>query len=304
MNATLPAWAGGILRAEGMRVENGIARFPVPAADESIAFYRSVGGAKFHERSKVAYAMTSLDTPVYHEYLHQLRGDNPDDVIVDVGGGDGRNAVPWLEWGYRRVVVVDVVFAALERLRERIQREHPEWLDRLLLVEADARALPLKDQSAARVIAIEALAYLNEGYEQGLAECARVLAPGGKLLLSDRDYEGGLLARLYYFGGIAGMLENAHSRDLWDGIGDRIVRSRCFTETELVAQVEATRLRILERKGISILAFLISELRSRGLVGAADEARLSEVHALLRALGKNGALRRSHVIVAERPAQA
>lgn len=302
MSATLPAWASGVLRAQDMRVENGIARFPIPAPDESITFYRSVGGAKFHERSKVAYAMTSLDTPVYHAYLEELRGDDPDDVIVDVGGGDGRNAVPWLEWGYRRVVVVDVVFAALERLRERIQREHPEWLDRLLLVEADARSLPMTDQSAARVTAIEALAYLNEGYEHGLAECARVLAPGGKLLVSDRDYEGGLLARLYYFGGIAGMLENANSRDLWDGIGERSVRSRCFTEAELAALVEATHLRILERKGISILAFLISELRSRGQVGAADEAKLSEVHSLLTALGKNGALRRSHVIVAERPA--
>jgi ubiquinone/menaquinone biosynthesis C-methylase UbiE len=294
----LPSWSRPLLKA-GARVERGIARYAT-SADDSIRFYRAVGGAHFHERSKIAFAMTSLDPPVYHGYLSELRPANLDDLVVDVGGGDGRNALPWLQWGLRRVVVVDAVFDALERLRARVAHEHPEWLERLLLIEADARSLPLLDGCAARVIAIEALAYLNEDYGLGLAECARLLQPDGRLLLADRDYEGGLLMRLYYFGGIAGLLEHAGSRDPWDGSAERLVRSRCFTEAELAAAVEAAGLRVLERKGVSALSLVISDLRARGAIAPDDEQRLENVHQLLRELGRSGAMRRSHVIIAAR----
>jgi SAM-dependent methyltransferase len=301
----LPAWSGEILKvpghdgAAGFRVERGIARFPM-AADDAVAFYRAVGGAHFHERSKVAYAMTSLDTPVYHGYLEELRPNELDSLVVDVGGGDGRNALPWLRWGFTRIVVVDAVFDALERFRSRVASENAGWLNRLLLIEADARALPLADRCAERVVAIEALAYLNEDYELGLAECARVLAGEGRLLLADRDYEGGLLMRLLYFGGIAGMLEHAGTRDLWNGSGERLVRSRCFTEAELTARVRAAGLRILATKGVSVLSLALADLRARGGVPPADEVHLAGVHALLEALGRTGTMRRSHVIVAAR----
>jgi hypothetical protein len=50
--------------------------------------------------------MTALDTHVYHGYLAELRPNDSDALIVDVGG-DGRNTIPWLNWGFRRVVVID-----------------------------------------------------------------------------------------------------------------------------------------------------------------------------------------------------
>ena len=168
---------GELLDPEGAivgRVLDGIACFAVADRDASIAFYREVGGARFHERASVTYAMSTLDTEVYHGYLAEFQPDNLDAVIVDVGGGDGRNAVPWLRWGFRRVLVIDPVFAALARLRDRVARDTPEWLDRLLLIEADARSLPLAPGVAARVQAIEALAYLNEDYAIG---SARMRAP-------------------------------------------------------------------------------------------------------------------------------
>jgi SAM-dependent methyltransferase len=318
--AALPDWSAGILRVPGGggalaidgatlrdahgrecgRVERGIARVPF-STDASIAFYRAVGGAHFHERASTAYAMTTLDTPVYHGYLESLRPQDPDGLVADVGGGDGRNALPWLRWGYRRVVVVDPVLEALERFRVRVAEENPEWLDRLLLVEGDARALPLASGCAARVVAIEALAYLNEDYPRGLAQCARLLERDGRLLLADRDYEAGLLMRLYYFGGVTGMLEHAGGRDLWDGSRERMVRSRCFTEAELAALVEAAGLRILERKGISGLSLVLSDLRARGGILPGDEKFLPGVGRLLGDLGETGRFRRSHVLVAAPP---
>jgi ubiquinone/menaquinone biosynthesis C-methylase UbiE len=137
-------------------------------------------------------------------------------VVVDVGGGDGRNAIHCLRRGSRRVVVIDVVADALVRFRRRLADQNPQWLDNVLLVEADARSLPLKTSCAHGVFAIESLAYLNEEYDAGLRECVRILTSSGRILISDRDYEGGLVLRLLYHG-VGGMLSSAHTRSLWDG---------------------------------------------------------------------------------------
>ena len=61
---------------------------------------------------------------------------------------------------------------------------------------------------ASTVLAIEALQYLNEDYERGLAECARILGHAGTLMLSERDYDGAIVTRLL-FDGIGEMLQTA-----------------------------------------------------------------------------------------------
>jgi len=97
-NNAIPVWAAEVL-AEPATVVGGVVRCVLPGKDPSIEFYRAAGGARFHERSHVGYAMTALDTSVYHGYLSEFRPDDLNSLIVDVGGGDGRNAMPWLEWG-------------------------------------------------------------------------------------------------------------------------------------------------------------------------------------------------------------
>jgi SAM-dependent methyltransferase len=281
-------------------IVEGVACFPISTPDRSIEFYRDVGGAHFHERAAVPYAMSALDSDVYHSYLAELRVDNSDAVIVDVGGGDGRNAVPWLRWGFRRVIVVDAVRASLLRLRARLAGEHPDWLDRVLLIEADARNLPLRDRCAERVQAIEALCYLNEDYSRGLRECVRMLADGARILVADRDYEAGLLTRLFYRGGVRGMLEQENARDVWDGIGERLVRSRSFTGEELTTLMQEHGLRVQSHRGISIFSLIFGYQRSNGWLAPDDEAILADVKALLEQLGRTGTMRRCHVIVAER----
>ncbi len=288
----------GVVRAS---IVDGVVRVAVPGEDPSISFYRAVGGPRFHERSQVGYAMTTLDTSVYHGYLAELRADDPDALVVDVGGGDGRNAMPWLEWGCRRMVVIDPAGAALERLRTRISQRNPEWLDRVLVIEADARRLPVNSRTAARIFAIEALAYLNDDYRTGLQEGARVVADTGRILVADRDYEGALLARLFYVGGVAGLLEQAGSRDVIDGNDEQTTRSRTFTADELRWEVEAVGLRIVRTYGISAMSLILGYLRNSGKLNDEDEARLADVRRLLQTLGREGSMRRSHVIVAERP---
>jgi ubiquinone/menaquinone biosynthesis C-methylase UbiE len=303
----LPSWASEVLAAPPDTIEAGIAVFAVAAADPSIAFYQAVDGAHFHERSSVAFAMTTLDTVVYHGYLDEWRGRAPepdqpdlDQVVVDIGGGDGRNAWPWLRWGYRRVVVVDPVRAALGRFRDRVAQENPDWLDRLLLIQGDARRLPLRSGCAGRVQAIESLYYLNEDYEIGLAEAVRLLGAGGSLLLSERDYEATLLVRLLYFGGLAGLLDQADGRDAFDGDDRQMVRTRTFTADEIAATVERHGLRIRSQRGVSALSFLLGYLRNHGGLTASDQFRLADTHRLLHRLGRDGRFLRCHVVIADR----
>src|SRR5215204_2020995 len=111
--------------------------------------------------------MSSLDTPIYHGYLDEVLPTDLDSIIVDVGGGDGRHAIHCLRRGYRRVVVVDAAGDALARFRSRVSEQHAQWLEALLLVEADARSLPLRSSCAKCVFAIESLCYLNDDYEVG-----------------------------------------------------------------------------------------------------------------------------------------
>jgi ubiquinone/menaquinone biosynthesis C-methylase UbiE len=282
------------------RIDQGILRFNMPSEDPSTEYYRTIGGAHFHERSAVPYATTVLDTPVYHDYLRQFAPDDHDLLVVDVGGGDGRNALPWLRWGFKRVVVVDSTAAALSRFRTRILAENREWLKRLLLIECDARALPLADETADRVQAIESLYYLNEDYEQGLAQCRRVMRPRASLLLADRSYEGALLTRLLYYGGVGGMLETARSREMWDGEDGQRVRTRCFSREEFHALISAQGFEIIKTGGISAFSLLLSFLSRLDRLGSESEAQLAPTYQLLINLAYTGCCSRCHVVIARK----
>jgi SAM-dependent methyltransferase len=279
------------------RIEDGIARFPVLVADDNVRIYRKVGGPHFWERANAGYAMSALDTPVYRDFLQDVRPASPGGVIVDVGGGDGRNARPWLEKGYRRIVVVDAAADGLARFRSRIGNDNPEWLDHILLIEADARRLPLRGGCADTVMAVESLFYLNDDYELGLRQCKALLAPHGRLLLSERDYEGGLLLQLLYRG-VAKMVKASHTRAVVDGPADDPMISRCFTEQELVALLSANGLSIKSVQGISLFSVLLGWMRNRQLIGDRDAVHLPAVRALLGKLGREGQIRRCHVVVA------
>jgi len=290
-------WATDILASPGVERDR-VLEYPMSGADPSVAYYEQIGGAHFRERSAVGYAFSSLDTPVYHEYLKAFFCDDRDAVIVDVGGGDGRNAQPWLEHGFTRVVVVDPVSAALRRFRDWVAGNHPEWLDRILLIRADARALPLRDGVAGRVLAIESLCYLNEDEALGVAECARVLAPEGRFLIAERDWEGALLVSLLYYGGVEGMLRLGQGRDMWDGVGAARVRSRVATEEEVRRLLAAAGLVVESVSGVSGFSVVLGFLRPAGQLSADPDARLPELRRLLLELGASGRFRRAHVAVA------
>lgn len=128
--------------------------------------------------------------------------------------------------------------------------------------------------------AIEALYYLNEEYERGLAECYRVMHPQARFLLADRSYEGALLTRLLYYGGVEATLETAHRNEMWDGENHQRVRSRFFLREELGGLLAAQGFEILKWRGISAFSLLLSfreDSRWRILARKAFEALLRRV---------------------------
>jgi SAM-dependent methyltransferase len=324
MMPVIPAWAGemlvqpgshdplrrerealvGALGDEAAKIEDGIICFPVPGQDPSIRYYEAQGGTRFYERTQVPYTMSSLDTPVYHKYLKEVAPACRDAVVVDIGSGDGRNSEPWLRWGFRRVILIDPIRASLSRFRRRIAAIEPQWLNNILLIQADARRLPLADGCADRVLAIETMCYLNEDSGRGIAECRRIMKIGGELLLSVRDYETGLLIQALYDRGVKGMLGLGRGRDVWDGVGAGQVRNRCFTKEEAAAAVVEQGLVIKRAAGISAFSVVLSFLRSHDCLGDDATSQLPEIGKLLAHLGETGSFNRTHVIFARRPSAA
>jgi len=97
--------------------------------------------------------------------------DRPVDRILDVGGGSGRAArvVPG-------AVVVDASRGMLERARTR----------GLATVQADAASLPVARSAVDAVLIVDALHHFPDP-PAALAEVARVLAPGGVLVVREFD---------------------------------------------------------------------------------------------------------------------
>ncbi|MBF0612859.1 MAG: methyltransferase domain-containing protein [Magnetococcales bacterium] len=279
-------------------IQEGIVRFGMQKDDDqAILYYRRVGGAHFYERSQVAFAMSALDTHVYHGHLRRWQPSDSNVVIVDVGGGDGRNARPWLEMGFQRVVVVDCAAAALLRFRNRVADQHPEWLPHLLLVECDARLLPLISGCAGLVQAIESLGYLTEDYGLGFAECCRLVARSGHLIVAERDREAEYMVKLFYEGGVAGMVEYANGKTVVHENATAQLQGLCFTEEELNRQFSSRGFHVVESRGVSLLSLVLGYLRTQGHLQSEDERWLQAVQNILANLGDHGRQRRSHFLV-------
>ena len=95
-------------------------------------------------------------------------------TVLDLGCGSGRYARLLAQRGAARVIGVDQSADMLARAREVVH----------LLVRADARALPLADASIDVVVSGLMIGDLAD-LDAALADAARVLRPGGRLVYSD-----------------------------------------------------------------------------------------------------------------------
>jgi len=173
--------------------------------------------------------------------------------VLDVACGFGRHAVPLARAGYR-VTGVDRSGALLAEARRRAGDDAAGGGP--ALVQADYRELPFADASFDAALNLyTSLGYLgDEDDTQVLAEIARVLRPGGRLVIEtmhrdrlvcewrDQDWqmvgEGRLLLEQRTFDAGSGVSQTTQT--LIDPSGERDSRTfsvRVYTATELVAML-------------------------------------------------------------------
>lgn len=114
-------------------------------------------------------------------------------TVVDVACGSATAATRvWRRWPAARVVAVDRSAAALPKPgrgaaqpdADRGAAAPPDAAGTPLLVRADATRLPLRDRGADLILCVEAALHFPSR-RAFFAEAARVLRPGGRLVLTD-----------------------------------------------------------------------------------------------------------------------
>lgn len=118
------------------------------------------------------------------QQLFDLTGGVRDRVVVDAGSGFGMVSNLVACWGARHVCAVEV-HAPMAQSHARINAAHFAFLAaRVFGMRGDASHLPLRTGSADLVFSIEAISHYYD-VDAFLAECARVLRPGGHVVISD-----------------------------------------------------------------------------------------------------------------------
>lgn len=99
--------------------------------------------------------------------------------VLDLGCGPGSALEGLRRWGW--VVGTDAAFTCLDRCRERSSR--------VPLVQSRAESLPFREGQFSLVVAMEILEHLEEDLAV-LAECRRLLRPGGWLAVTVPAFNG------------------------------------------------------------------------------------------------------------------
>lgn len=154
---------------------------PEPPASAG-SCYQAIGDLQGEAYERNAFAR---GTEAEVAWLRQRLELGPGVRVVDVGAATGRHARALAEAG-AEVVAVDVSAALLAAGRERAGERASASDGRVTWLQADARTLPLRSGCADVVLSLcqGGFGLTPGGDEAALAEMARVLGDGGRLVLT------------------------------------------------------------------------------------------------------------------------
>jgi SAM-dependent methyltransferase len=115
------------------------------------------------------------------EWLFELfasLGPRPGEMLVDVGARDARHAIRLVQEHGLRALAVDPLPLHVEKARAEVAAAGLE--NTLDVAQAGIERLPLEPESVDWIWCRDVLVHVD--VERGLAECARVLRPGGRMV--------------------------------------------------------------------------------------------------------------------------
>lgn len=118
------------------------------------------------------------------KFLKSLRLEvGPETMVLDAGSGTGIVTLAFHQAGFRpkKTVAFDLSRNSLKLAREQAGKEKNVDANNIESVQGNILALPFADQSFDIMLSCGVLEYVN--LDDGLHESARVLKPGGKLVL-------------------------------------------------------------------------------------------------------------------------
>jgi ubiquinone/menaquinone biosynthesis C-methylase UbiE len=127
-----------------------------------------------------------------HDAALDLAGFGARDTVLDVATGSGRMLLQLLQRGYS-VISGDVDREALDRAREGLG----DLADKATLVIMDAHKIQFDDDAFTAATLANAIHHISDP-AGALDEIARVLAPSGKLLVTEFNAEGFRLMELHH----------------------------------------------------------------------------------------------------------
>ncbi len=130
--------------------------------------------------------------------------------VLDLCAGTLDFTSALIQRGATKVYAVDFSAAMLDEGRAKLSEEAP-----VELLVADARELPLEDKSVDGILCGFGLRNVP-GVEQAIGECARVLRPGGRLVILDFFQPEGAVSR---------MLQDSYNRWVVPWVGGMITGS-------------------------------------------------------------------------------
>ena len=141
--------------------------------------------------SKIAHRYDNFVGKFKFEELLEYFPLDPENLLLDLGGGTGRAAVELLKH-VNECIVLDPSYEMLLEAKKKT--------DRFLIVQAVGEALPFREKSLKQIFLNDSFHHIKKQRET-LEESFRVLKPGGKLIIRefDKNYFWNLFLRFAEF---------------------------------------------------------------------------------------------------------